>query len=174
MAFTEREVRVKDFMENVFIPTLHNKFESRNPVLYNKWNGNACRQTAIFGIKFLEKLLPQYKWQAWDGEFKDFVYGKHVTYNHAWIYGKNKDKNLLVDLSRVAQERLFIEVVENEYPKEHPSYQHMVKQNESLINIKDCFRDREYYTMELSTRLLMDLKKETDFEQFKKGLKGIE
>lgn len=174
MNLSEREYLVKEYMEKVFVPILHHNLKQGNPVAYEQWNGNACRQTATFGLKFLEKLLPHYKWQAWDGIFDDFVRGRQARYNHAWIYGEGKDKNLLVDLSRILHERLFIPVEKNEYPKGHKTYENMSLVQAEQIDIKDNMKDAEFYTSKMSTKLLMDLKKQAEFEMFRKELKGIE
>lgn len=175
MLVAEREKYVKNFMEREFVVALHETFEKANPIEYKKWGGNACRQTAIFGVKFLEKLLPTYSWEAWDGDFEDIVGGKKVTYNHAWIYGvdKSNGKKLLIDLSRLYHERLFLFVNENQYPKDHKSYEHMIELNRKKLDIKDCMKDCEYYTMERSVKVLEDLKTKTNFEVFRKALKKI-
>lgn len=170
---TVREVAVKEYMEKIFVPALHSLLKQGNPMAYQQWGGNACRQTAIFGVKFLEKLLPSYKWEAWDGNFNDIVRGKNVHYNHAWIFGveESTGKKLLVDLSRIHHERLFLFVEENKYPNEHPSYKNMIEMNRSKMDIKDCMNDLEFYTSQRSTKLLQELKKVTQFEVFKKELK---
>lgn len=175
MFVTEREKYVKQFMENDFVTALHDTFKNANPVEYQRWGGNACRQTAIFGVKFLEKLLPTYKWEAWDGDFDDVVNGKPVKYNHAWIYGieESTGKKLLVDLSRIFHERLFLFVEHNEYPKGHPSYINMKELKRVKMDIKDCMKDHEYYTSERSVKVLELLKTKTNFEIFRKSLKKI-
>jgi hypothetical protein len=173
LVVTNREILTKNFMVNNFIPTLHSTLEESNPFQYQKWGGNACRQTAIFGVKFLEKLLPTYKWEAWDGIFDDIVRGKKVNYNHAWIYGEEQStgKKLLVDLSRNLHERLFLFVEENDYPRDYPTYKNMIEINRQKIDIKDCMNDLEYYTSLRSQKLLQILKEKTNFEQFRKELK---
>jgi hypothetical protein len=172
---TEREKHVKFFMEHAFVPALHDLLKNANPLEYQKWGGNACRQTAIFGVKFLEKLLPTYKWEAWDGIFDDEVKGRKVQYNHAWIFGtdNNTGKKLLVDLSRIFHERLFLFVEKNEYPKDHPSYIHMSEVKREELDVKDCMKDLEYYTSERSVKLLQTLKDVTKFEKFRKDLKKL-
>lgn len=174
MFVTEREKYVKRYMEGIFVKGLHEILQKANPVEYKKWGGNACRQTAIFGVKFLEKLLPTYKWEAWDGNFDDVVGDRQVEYNHAWIYGveETTGKKLLVDLSRIYHERLFMFVEENKYPKDHPSYKNMNELNRKKMDIKDCMKDYEYYTMERSVKVLENLKQLTNFELFKKTLKN--
>lgn len=175
LVVTEREKYVKNFMEREFVPVLHDLLKNANPLEYQKWGGNACRQTAIFGVKFLEKLLPTYSWEAWDGNFDDVVGSKKVQYNHAWIYGveESTGKKLLIDLSRLYHERLFLFVEDNQYPKEHASYINMIELNRAKLDIKDCMKDHEYYTMERSVKVLEDLKAKTNFEIFRKALKKL-
>ena len=170
---TDREILVRNFMVNNFIPALHSILEEANPFQYQKWGGNACRQTAIFGVKFLEKLLPSYKWEAWDGNFDDIVHGRAVKYNHAWIYGEEKStgKKLLIDLSRNLHERLFLFVDVNDYPRDYPTYKHMIEINREQLDVKDCMNDLEYYTNSRSQKVLLMLQQKTNFEAFRKELK---
>ncbi|MGG1263797.1 hypothetical protein [Brevibacillus laterosporus] len=148
MELTFREEVAKSFMEERFLPALHKLISTINPKEYEKWGGNACRQTAIFGSLYLERLLPEYTWSMWDGIFNDIVNDRKVTYNHAWLYGVNKEngKRLLVDLSRVHHERLFIVVTGNRYPKDHPSYKDMVEISRKKLNARELMKLPEYYT----------------------------
>jgi hypothetical protein len=169
----EREIATRNFMVNQFIPALHSILEEGNPIEYKKWGGNACRQTAIFGVKFLEKLLPTYNWEAWDGTFDDIVMGRAVKYNHAWIYGEEKStgKKLLVDLSRNFHERLFLFVDVNDYPRDNPTYKDMIEINRKKLNVKEAMKDLEYYTGLRSPKLLQILQEKTQLENFRKELK---
>jgi hypothetical protein len=153
---TAKEGTVKEIMEERFIPALHSFLERSNPAEYKKWQGNACRQTAVFAVPILEALLPDYKWTAWDGDFEDIVYGREVTYNHAWVYGVNRKegRRLLVDLSRIHHERLFIEVDSNKYPKDHPSYIHMKELRRKEMDVQEMLDDTEYYSRKPSRDIL--------------------
>jgi len=148
MHLTPEEEAAKLFIEEKFTPALHQIIESSNPKEYKKWGGNACRQTAIFGSVFLSELLPNYKWAAWDGIFKDIIDGREVQYNHAWLYGVDREngRRLLVDASRNHHERLFIQVSGNRYPKDHPSYMNMQELKREKLNISEALGTDEYYT----------------------------
>ncbi|MGV4321265.1 hypothetical protein [Bacillus mojavensis] len=148
MELTQNEQKVKDFMFNKFIPALHRLVSTSDPIKYQTWNGNTCRQSAVFGLVYLRKLLPEYEWTAWDGDFSDIYRGKRVEYNHAWIHGvdKKNNKGLLVDLSRVDRERLFLPVKANKYPKNHPEYKSMKLIRKKKINIEDRLNEEEFYT----------------------------
>lgn len=161
---TTEELQAKQFIEEQFIPTLDAIFFEKNPLEYLRWNQNSCRQSAVFGVHFLKELLPQYKWYAWDGDFKDYIrvdgHWTEVEYNHAWIYGidhKNKRK-LLVDPSRNKKERLFMVVEENEYPVWHPDYMFMEKLRSYKMDIRKRMKEIEYYTAMKSTDLLALIK----------------
>jgi hypothetical protein len=162
MELNEQEKVAKLFMENRFTPTLHNLLSTANPEAYKKWGGNACRQTAIMGVHFLKEFLPSYEWTAWDGDFSDIVGGIPRKYNHAWIHGidKKNKRGLLVDLSRVDRERLFIPVKENKYPRNHPEYKNMKLIRKEKIDIEKNMLDQEYYTMlrghDLLEKLIID------------------
>ena len=141
------ELSAKLYMFEVFIPSLHELLRKRNLEEYNKWGGNCCRQSAIFGAYTLNEMLPDYEWVVWDGEMDDIVNGKNVSYNHAWIIGKGNGKRILVDLARSYRERLFIEVPSNGYPKDHPEYKDMViKSRVKLDWRREIANEREYYT----------------------------
>lgn len=167
MELSTREVIVKNYMYNKFVPALHHILQTANPIQYVRWNGNACRQTAVFGHHFLEKFLPDYTWSAWDGDFSDIYNGKRVKYNHAWNYGVDKKNNkaLLVDLSRVNKERLFIPVKANKYPKNHPEYKDMMLIKKVKMNVDQRMDELEYYTALQGPDFLEKLHK-----QIEKGL----
>jgi hypothetical protein len=156
-----KEQFAKVYMEEKFVPALHKLLSEANPSEYKKWGGNACRQTAIFGTILLQTLLPEYDWSAWDGIFDDIVYDKPVRYNHAWILGKHKEggQRLLVDLSRLHHERLFMFVDANRYPKDHPSYEHMKEVSREKINVIESLKDIEYYTKLHAPEFLVKLNK---------------
>ncbi|KZR57526.1 hypothetical protein [Pseudobacillus badius] len=155
MCLTAKEKQVKAIMEGAFIPSLHHVLSTSSPDKYTRWGGNACRQTAIFGTKILQQLLPEYKWTAWDGYFSDRINGQFVKYNHAWIYGYNgSDRGLLVDLSRNHHERLFVPVKANKYPKDHPSYKQMRLIRKEQMNIEEGLNTVEYYTGRLGNLVL--------------------
>jgi hypothetical protein len=145
---TNEEQRVKVVMEGMFIPALHDVLKKANPAEYDKWKGNACRQTAVFGTWYLRHVLPRYTWTAWDGLFDDIVYGKQVQYNHAWIIGRLAAGNLrvLVDMSRQHHERLFIPVESNAYPKNHPEYLNTKILERYPIDMQTSMSEDEYYT----------------------------
>jgi hypothetical protein len=156
---TEREQLAKDFMENVFLAELHSILRKASPSKYKQWGGNACRQTAIFGTKFLESLLPEYRWTAWDGVFDDVIKGQKVTYNHAWVFGTNnkEGRRLLVDLARLYQERLFVIANSNSYPKDHQEYIDMKEVKRMPIDVESSMNEVEYYTGRSGKEVLQKL-----------------
>lgn len=141
-------LEVKKQMFEEFLPVLNKILQDANPSLYQKWQGNCCRQTAIFGCYILAHLLPHYEWETWVGEFNDVIYSKPQQYDHAWIFGKNPSNgmDLFVDLARIHKERIFQEVIGNQYPK-NPDYEDMVELSRSKINwMQSILQDKEYYT----------------------------
>ncbi|MCP8973128.1 hypothetical protein NMK43_08470 [Bacillus licheniformis] len=164
MKLNQKERMTKNLMENLFVPVLHNILQRANPQAYKQWGGNACRQTAIFGAVILRELLPEYTWTVWDGYFSDIVNGQKVKYDHAWIHGVNKKehKGLLVDLSRIHHERLFLLVKKNKYPKKHPSYENMRLISKEKINIEESLNELEYYTEKPGYELLSIILTEMD------------
>lgn len=138
----------KNFMETIFVPALHKMIKSKNPTEYEKWQGNLCRQTAIFGALILSTINNDVDWQVWDGIFEDIYCGKRVTYNHAWIFGKDKNtgQRYLVDLSRNHKERLFIEVNSNRYPRDHEEYKDMREVSRNKLDWESMLSEKEYFT----------------------------
>lgn len=141
-------IKTKDYMEQVFVPSLHKMISDINPVKYRMWNKNLCRQTAVFGAYILSGLHKDIDWQVWDGVFEDIHLGEKVRYNHAWIFGKDKSgTRYLIDLSRNTKERLFIEVQSNGYPKDHPEYKDMKEITRERLDWKSMFyNENEYNT----------------------------
>ena len=164
----EKEKLVKDFMQRRFTPYIDDLFRRRNPDVYAMYQGNFCRQAAVFGSKILEELLPEYTWSAWEANFDDIVNSRKRNYEHAWIYGKHKhsNKGLLVDLSRNYRERLFIAVESNQYPKDHPEYKYMAERHRTEIDINEKMTELEFYTTLPSERLLLKIKKATKIDSF--------
>jgi hypothetical protein len=112
--------------------------------------------------------LSDYDWEAWDGEFDDVVYGNKVHYNHAWIYGKNKNggDDLFVDLARQHQERIFREVKENKYPDDIPCYKDMVEVKREQIDWRSMLvHENEYYTGLLGIQLANIIWKEMNKDE---------
>lgn len=155
----EKEEEIaRDFIFNEFVPALHDVFRTANPDAYYAWGQNCCRQAAVFGTVYLKELLPNYKWYAYDGEFKDLINGKEVYYNHAWIFGVDREKHrrLFVDPSRKIQEQLFFVTDENKYPIDHPDYKYTVIVKSYKMNLKARLKDLEYFT-KLGARKVLKL-----------------
>ena len=160
MKLTKREEYVKKYTFELFIPTLHHTIKAFNEQEYKKWGGNTCRQSAILGAYFLNQWLPEYEWQVWDGNFTDIIRGKKYEFNHAWIYGENKQtgEGLFLDLSNVIKERLFFKTKDNVYPSYHEQYKNQKELNRVQLDWEKMLAtDYEYYTklhsMELANLL---------------------
>lgn len=147
---------VKFLFERIFVPAMHEVFKSASPEKYKAMQGNCCRQTAILGCHFLSKLLPDFKWVAWEGDFDDILYGEPVRYRHAWIYGKSENFRYIVDMARTHKENLFIEVQGNRYPKDHPDYANMKEVNRKMLDWENLFNnvENEWYTSKPSYEVM--------------------
>ena len=122
-----------------------------NPLRFRQWQGNCCLQTSI-AVNYLltERLrLMGYKEiQSWEGQFTDVIFGKHVQYNHAWVYCEHESEpglNLLIDISRNHKECLVVFAEKNEYPS-HPDYDDMVTLSRERLNVTRLMQKPEYYT----------------------------
>lgn len=157
---SKREEQIKYYMENCFVPALHKVvkgYSEESKRKYEMYNGNLCRQTAIFGATFLQNVLaPEYEWTVWEGDFEDKYEGKDVRYQHAWIFGKSPNgERLLLDLSNQVKERLFIKVKVNGYPKQG-EHKHMRELGRMKLNHNEMFAgtDVEYMTQISSPQLM--------------------
>lgn len=161
---TEKELFVRNFMGNTFIPNLHATLKEANPKKYEEWDGNTHHQSAIFGAYILKILLSEYEWSVWEGTFENIVLNKKVICDHAWIYGVDEinHKRLFVDLSINHHERLFIEVANNAYLNHHPIYENMKEIQRNKISYKEKLKEIEYYTQKPSYVVLQELLKKCD------------
>lgn len=172
---TTREFFVKSYLEEEVIPFLDNLFKKSDPFKYELYQGNACRQYAVYGSLLLAELLPTFEWEVWEGRFSDIVHDQSVEYEHAWIYGKEKrgNRKFLIDLSRNHHQRLFILVPKNRYPQNHTSYRHMKNLWKKRVRWDEYMTDQEFYTG-LETEKLHDLiKVECEFYDFLSELENF-
>lgn len=156
---SKKEVEAREYMFNVFVPTLHEMIKEHAPDKYEMWHGNLCRQTAFAGTVFLQSVLPEYDWQAWEGEFEDVFQGRPCRYEHAWIFGKHLEtgKRLFLDLSHNHKERLFIETKVNAYPKDSEEHKHMKCLNRKRLDINEMYGQREYNTQMFGDAFMKEL-----------------
>lgn len=159
MELTVKEKECRDYMMNVFVPTLHEMVEEINPQEYHRWSKNLCRQTAVFASTFLNRCYGEYDWQAWEGDFEDIVNGKQVRYEHAWIFGKHKEsgRRLFLDLSNNVKERLFIVTGVNGYPKDSEEHKNMKCLSRKRLDVESMLNDTEYLTKMTGHKFMLEL-----------------
>lgn len=153
---TEREKKVYNTMLNSFVPALKDILRAGNPMEFKRWGENCCRQIAVFGVKVLEQLLPEYEWRAYDGYFFDIVYNEPRNYNHGWIYGKGKSRDLFVDVARIHQEPLFYTTNENKYPSSG-DYRYLQEIQRIELPVDELLNIGEYFTEREGTDILKEL-----------------
>lgn len=144
------ESALKAFMFNAFIPSVHQVIIDHAADKYKEWQGNCCRQIAVFGSYFIDKYVPStYIVTAWDGEFDDVILDRPLHYNHAWIFVKDTitKRRLLIDLARTHKENLWIEVPNNRYPKDYQGYENMKETSREQIDWRRLIEsETEFYT----------------------------
>lgn len=121
--FTEEELQVKAFIEEAFVPTIHEMMAEGNAMHYIRYGGRCCKQVAYLLALYLNKALPDYNWTAWESMFDDGEYSEEETlYSHAWTFGRHKeDKNrcIIMDYGKLENEySFFLLTTRNRYPKE--------------------------------------------------------
>ena len=148
------------------VPTYfyHNK-----RIQYLKWQGNACRQTAMFVAAFLQAQYPNAIVKVLEGTFEDAFLGGH---EHAYTYMKfntNDTTGLLVDVGRVSYKCM----VEFEYPEvlvgnltsiltnynRHSITQTNFKSDlnwESMLTITEYYTGKHYWQMFKEMKSLLD------------------
>ena len=119
---------------------------------YLKWQGNACRQTAMFVAEFLQAQYPKAVIKLYDGTFEDPYHGSR---EHAYVFMKLDEEDttgVLVDVARVS----YPCIVNFEYPEVLVTNltsilsrlaQHTVVQTKAVnVNWKAMLESPEYYT----------------------------
>jgi hypothetical protein len=165
VTFNEKIDYLKDFLFDVMKPSIKEYMQARNPDELDRWQGNCCRQTSLITNWYLRQWLLNndsgyIEIQSWDGEFRDFEKGKHVSYDHAWVYCINEDrsKNLLVDIARNHRPLLCMFTPINRYPSDG-EYQHMRLISKERMNEKNMWNQREFLTQELIKDIVPKLTK---------------
>jgi hypothetical protein len=158
---TTKEQSAKEFLEKLFVPKLHAILKSHSPEKYKRWEGNCCKQTAIFGAFFLSTNMKGYTITTWEGIFEDIEYNKPVKYNHAWIFAKEEatGRRLFIDMARLHRPNIFIEVTKNGYSKDIPGYEHIKEISRTQLNwVEQITKEVEYFSglkgMDLAMELL--------------------
>ena len=145
---TPEEIVARDTMVYLFNPVLKFLFLTENRSEFIRFGYNSCRQTAIFGAAYLDKLLPDYTFSVYEGSFLEPVNGQIEPYAHAYIVGATKDRYLLIDLSRTSKPLIFADVSDlNFYPR-FDAYKDVHKLGHSRINLYSALHmeEPEYYT----------------------------
>lgn len=144
---------MRDFMTHVFNVSLKFLFYSINPEEFRKYCYNCCRQTAIFGTIIMTEKYPDYEFSAYEGVFKDIVFGQEIEYEHAFIIGKKKGtfRELLIDLATTWHPIVFQPIVNGKfvYP-DTPDYKDMKLLYSDKIDINEMMENTvtEYLTGE--------------------------
>jgi hypothetical protein len=154
---TEREQEVRDIMVHLFNPVLKFVLMTSNYDEFKKYGFNSCRQTAILGAGYLQKLLPDYEFKVYEGHFIENTDGKFTSYDHAFIVAINNDekRHLLIDLSRTTKKLLFTQTYLNLYP-EIEDYENVTKIGQDLIDFEAMLNtdEPEFFTCKKPRDLL--------------------
>lgn len=145
---TKREILVKEWLTDKWVPALRGVLQQHgDPAKWKEWRGNHCRQAAQIGAWVLYRLLPEYEWRTFEGDFEDVVYGRPVKYDHAWTFGipLRGQLPLFVDLGRVHHELVFRHTVDNAYPTDG-DYRNMRRLSFTELYWLAALLDYEYYT----------------------------
>ena len=116
--FTEQELKTKDYLSEIFVPSVHQMMSKADPYMYLRYGGRCCKQISYLLKLFLTEALPQYEWTAWESMFID----EYEDYSHAWVYGRHSEDNhphIIMDYGKLEHEySFFLQVERNEYPEQ--------------------------------------------------------
>lgn len=145
---TKREEEARDIMVYLFNPVLKFILLNSSKGEFEKYGFNSCRQTAIFGAAYLRKLLPEYDFRVYEGQFLEQECEVLTPYIHAFIIAISPDnRRLIIDISRTTKRLLFTKIYPNTYPN-FGEYENVFKVWEKEINLDEMLNmeDREYLT----------------------------
>ena len=172
---TEQEEKARDKMVYLFNPVLKYILAHSKPEEFAKYGFNSCRQTAILGAAYLQKLLPDYNIVPYEGLFIENLPNGIEQYIHAFILANKDKRNILIDLSRTTKRLIFHEAFEFLYPLVE-EYKNMILINKNLINLHDMIYtdEPEYFTnkkpievLEIINTLIDDLQQKEQIERDK-------
>ena len=172
---TEQEEKARDKMVYLFNPVLKYILAHSKPEEFAKYGFNSCRQTAILGAAYLQKLLPDYNIVPYEGLFIENLPNGIEQYIHAFILANKDKRNILIDLSRTTKRLIFHEAFEFLYPSVE-EYKNMILINKNLINLHDMIYtdEPEYFTnkkpievLEIINTLIDDLQQKEQIERDK-------
>ena len=152
---TKQEEKARDIMVYLFNPVLKYILAESKPEEFAKYGFNSCRQTAILGAAYLQKLLPDYNIVPYEGTFIEYLSNGFEQYVHAFILANKYDRRLLIDLSRTSKRLMFHEAPTFLYPS-IKDYKNMILINKNPINLDEMINTniKEYFTNKKPTELL--------------------
>lgn len=145
---TKQEEKARDIMVHLFNPVLKFILLNSSKGEFEKYGFNSCRQTAIFGAAYLRKLLPEYDFRVYEGQFVEEENEILTPYVHAFIIATSPDsRRLIIDISRTTKKLLFTEVYPNIYPS-FGDYENVFKLWEKEIDLDEMLNmeEQEYLT----------------------------
>ena len=153
---TEQEKKARDIMVYLFNPVLKYILANSNPKEFARYGFNSCRQTAILGAAYIQKLLSGYDIIPYEGLFiEKLPNGNIKQYIHAFILASKNNRRLLIDLSRTTKRLMFSEVLSSLYPSIE-DYKDMIFISSNPINLNDViYNDEpEYFTKKSAVEIL--------------------
>lgn len=108
---------VREDIENRVLPAIHQLMSDGDPMLYLRYKGRCCKQTAYLLACYLQESLPDYNWSAWKSMFEEEFENE---YAHAWVYGESihGENHLILDYGKLKEEyAFFMQCKGNQYPE---------------------------------------------------------
>lgn len=172
---TDREVYVKHFIEMEFLPYLTNLIKEGNLPAYYFLDGVFPEQATVCGYDLLKELLPEYSWEAWEGQFLNPTVDSSIFYQHTWLYGEQQGdtSGILIDLTPRHHDPLFATVATNDYPETHIAHKQLLRNQRRPVPIDILLTDKEPLTRLSYKRIVEHFKKTTNFYSFIKALNQL-
>lgn len=153
ISFDSKMDQLKRFLIDLMRPSIMEYLHWGNPVKFEKWKNNCCRQISLITNWYLRDWLLNnssgyLEIQSWEGMFQDKIGGSVVEYDHAWVYcvHQDPDKNLLIDISRTHKPSVFHFTRINVYPDLLPEYRNMTCLYKTRMDEKYNWDQVEYFS----------------------------
>jgi hypothetical protein len=169
--FTERELKVKEFIEASYVPAIHEMMAKGDPLTYVRYGGRCCKQIAYLLKLFLNKALPEYEWTAWESIFL----GDFEDYSHAWVFGRHKTiryHHIIMDYGKLSNEySFFLRTERNEYPsyleaEDENSFPWYLDEEDEESRRELLPKGKETFTRRTFDELYQELEEKLNIEQF--------
>lgn len=134
----------KTYILERFTPALNMVLMHAAPVLFTRYMGSACRQTAIFIAHEMSQRMPEQKWHVFEGQYRGAPRGVEQPYDHAWVWSSG---GIFIDANHRRAHRIWdVDNKNNEYPEQSAFARRWREVARRPLPWKELLDDVEFYT----------------------------